>query len=757
MVVVVAGALLSYWRFWHRDEARSCLKAVEQETSAVAVTICQAEYERTHDPAAGVRLADAYRRTGNAKAALALSNELLVTDGRADALHILGQIATAQKRYDAAASALEEARKLHREQGLRGKVAQDALALAEVQVRRELLVEALGTLDECIREADGAHDAQTEGYCHLAAGRVLGYVGYFEEAERELGAAQSKLKRDWDMAWVLYELGNLHQLEVRDKQRSNKNGQAANEFRQALVLAQRERLTTLVLSIHLNLAYSLAEAGQPDEAEGYLKAAGELDREGTHAVDRSQLAARIAYHRGNLALASSVNERVYPSIDSEDDKMVVAVMQARIALASKDHDAAARWARRGIEIAEKQRLVQPAELRRWLLASRREPYEVLFEILAESGRVEEAVEVFDAWQGRSLLDVMARPRPDSTQRLTDTASKVRGLERWLPVVSSAPFMAVSRRAVLEPLRRIDLIAFVVVDDDVWRLTASRGKLRLEWIASLASPSNFSNDLDLLRGNATKGDVADQLGKLLLPEDVARPSTEPLYVVLDARLGLFPVAALRRGGRVLAAVRPVLLTPRLPVAAACRARADIQSATILGDAQSNLPAARDEASLVASLFKATPLLGEAATSDALFAARPGSLLHVAAHAVAPATGNAVGGILQLHDRVLSAAEIASRQLSPVLAVLSGCETAADHDPELAGSLATAFLAGGAGHVIATLRPVADQDALEVTQSFYGMDGAADPVRALAKVQAKLADTPNKAWSEFVVLGAGACLP
>jgi tetratricopeptide (TPR) repeat protein len=748
-VVVVAGGLCWYSR---RPKALDCATAARESTDAMAVVVCQQEYERGRRPATGALLANALRRSGDLTAAAALANELLATEARADGLYVLGQIAVTQKRLDDASSALEEARKLHRAKSQRRELAKDALALAEVQTRRNRYDESLVTLDDCIAEARSAPDTTTEGYCHLAAARVLAYVGYFDEARQELDRAEPQLAQDRDLAWLWHERGDLDQDAVRGPSRRGLNERAAGSFEKVLALATRAGIPKLVLTAHLNLAYSLAEIGKPDDAERHLAEAGVLDREGRYESSRAQLAARIAYRRGDLALASSINERVYPSMDGDDDdRIVIAVMQARIALASNDLAAAERWARRGVEIAEKMRAAQKAaELRPWVLASRREPFELLFKALALAGRTEDAITVFDLWQGRTLVDTMARPSTEPAQGLVSMATKIRNLGQWLPKVSSAPLVHDDGRAAIDTLRKskIDLIALAVADGDVWRLTASRGRFRLDRLGPL---DELRDKQDRFIAAPTDPALADELGALLLPGDVVRTTDEPLYVVLDAPLAALPFVALRHGGRPLIAARPVLRAPRLPAAASCGAHPDGGHTLILADAAGNLPDARKEAALIASQLKTTPLVGELATAAALLAAKPDSLLHVAVHAGV----DAGGGVLKLYDRALSAPEITASRISASLVVLSGCSTAQAADPELAGSLSTAFLAGGSGHVIATLRPVSDPGALELTRRFYSSGGVADPVRALARIQAELAAGDSKDWPNFAAFGAEVC--
>lgn len=755
LVVAFGGGLAAMvvnWKGCRSARELDCATAAKTVADGEAVVICQREYGRTRAPRTGAVLANVLRRSGQAAAAAGLANNLLNTEARADALQILGKIAVAQNRLDDAVGALQEARKLHREENRHGEVAKDNLALAEIHNRQDQFAEALQSLEECITDARRASDAITEGYCRLAAGRVLIFVGYFEAADQELERAKPLLTLPREQAWLWYEQGNLHQEAVRRTDRRPQEEQAVNAFQRALAYAEQTGATELALTVHLNLAYSLAELGRTDEADRHLAEAGVLDLDKAYENQRTQMAARIAYRRGNAGLAYSVNERVYESIGEDDDKIIVSMMQARIALASNDLASAERWARRGVETAEKIRNAQTvAELRPWVLSTRREPFEVLFTVLARADQKDEALEVFDQWQGRTLLDTMARPRSDLTSGLSSTASKVRGLGLWLPSASRAPLLAYDGRDVIETLRKqkIDLVALAVAEGDVWRLTASRGELRIDRLDSF---ERFRGRLDRFISAPTDPAPADELGALILPGDLVRETREPLYVVLDAPLAALPFAALRRNDRPVIAARPVLRTPRLPTTATCASRSGLDGAVVLADVAGDLPDARRESSKVASLFKATPFVGAAATSTALFAARSDSLLHVAVHAEVDG-----GGFLRLHDRAVTAPEISASKLGPALVVLSACSTARSSDPELAGSLSTAFLAGGSTRVVATLRPVSDAGAHEVTSRFYQADGVKDPVRVLAEVQKELAGTGNKDWPSFAVFGGDLCTP
>jgi tetratricopeptide (TPR) repeat protein len=740
------------------SSATDCRAASRSMSPGAAVVVCRQEYDRTKSPITGAYLADVLRRSSRVNEAGALANDLLSTEVRGDAYQILGKIAWSENRIDDAVAALQQARRLHREHGNHQELARDDQALAEIQSRADQYAEALQSLDECIAEAKIPRDKLTEGYCHLSAARALIGAGYFDVAHQELDRAAPLLSADRDLAQLWHWRGTLELEMVRGPLHVAHNQQAVAALEHAFEYATRAQFTSLVLNLHMRLTYGLAELGRVDEADRHLQEAGSLDSNRDYVSQRAQLEARIEYRRGNLALAFSLNERLYPHIDEDekDEQIDVCVMQATIALRTRDLDAAIRWGQRGVEIAEKIRSAQKlSELRPWVLASRREPFEVLFTAFARAQRIKNAFAVFDRWQGRTLVDQMARPSSEPSQSLANTAARVQRLGQWLPVVSSAPLMANDGAAATATLDKIDVIALAVAQNEhemgeVWQLTATHGQFHLE---SLGLFDQLRDRLDRFMSAPTDALLAGELGARLVPDDMARKTSEPLYVVLDATLAALPFVALRKHEQPLIALRPVVRTPRLPVANLCAAPLDADGALVLADAAGDLPDARRESRKVATLFRTTPLLGAAATSTALFAAKSGPLLHIAVHADV----DAGGGVLKLHDRAVSAPEISAHRLGPSLVVLSACSTARSWDPELAGSLSTAFLAAGSLRVIATLRPVTDAGALELTSRFYEARGANDPVHVLAEVQSSLAQSGNKEWPNFAVFGREACVP
>jgi CHAT domain-containing protein len=112
-------------------------------------------------------------------------------------------------------------------------------------------------------------------------------------------------------------------------------------------------------------------------------------------------------------------------------------------------------------------------------------------------------------------------------------------------------------------------------------------------------------------------------------------------------------------------------------------------------------------------------------------------------------------LVLSDREVSALEIAARRQGPSLVFLSACESGSSESSALSGSLAAAFLAAGSQQVVATLRPVDDQRAQNLSTEFYRAGGVQDPVKALALVQARLSRTEDLEWPQYTVFGQDLC--
>lgn len=725
-----------------------CADAVHDKRPDIA-QVCQREFQRTQDPATGLLLAKALHSDGDLAAAKWIATRLLATPVRSDAIYLLGLIARTEGNDEFAKTALEAARKLHHSEKRPGQLARDDGVLAMVLTDRSEFAEALRLIDECITQAQLDGDAILQYYCHLAAAKTLIHVGFRSAAQRELDTATPLAASDVARSDLDYQRGSY-------AQDWGEHASAIALFEKALKQRNRPQDFLWILKTELNLAYAHAEQKQIDEAQRHLKNATLLDPDSKKEPGRTWVAAQIAYRQHDLTRATSLTEKYFKLVGPDDsvdrdDRLDVAILQAQIELERNDLGHAAHWARRAVELAEGVRGAQSVlELRPWVLAKRRAPYELLFTALARSHQIEAAAMAFDEWQGRTVQDALARPRPPASLDYRGVADQVTRLGTWLRVASEAPFArSPDRDSVLRTMRDIDLLALIVANNDVWVLTANHGPPRLARVAALAEIQEL---VDNFRGHpTTEIKLASDLGALLVPDAFFRKTPEVLHVLVDGRLGGLPVAALRHGATALISMRPIVRVLRLPETR-CVHVARSGPATVLAAPGDKLPNAQREAEQVAALLHTTSKVGAAATKAALFAAARDGVLHVAAHG----TIGMDGAALVLGDGEVSALEISAHQRAPSLAVLSACDAATSDDLELAGSLAAGFLGAGAQHVVATLRPVSDAGALEITTRFYLANGVADPARALATAQAALVPTPNTDWPYFTVFGPDVCL-
>jgi hypothetical protein len=386
-------------------------------------------------------------------------------------------------------------------------------------------------------------------------------------------------------------------------------------------------------------------------------------------------------------------------------------------------------ARRAIaDVAKLASSQPPIELRSWLRTRRRIPSELLFTSLARRGDAAGALVAFDRYRGVDVLADLVRadgaPSPPA-----GIAFPTSELARLLPpLAGSALATPASERAVLDAARTASLLVLVVANSELWRITGDAGQLQVIRIGAL---SELRPVLDRFRAAPGDRTAASALGALLIPPELARPSTQVLHVVLDEALAWLPVAALRIADRPLVAARPIV-QPARPSDASCVPRPPAGGRVIVIDTHDDL------APRISSVWPA-------ATRAAVFDATRSDVLHVA---VATAH-DSLGDALIVRDGRLHALEIAGHGSSPARVVL------APRDPAPGGTapLAMAFLAAGADQVIATVRPVSREATERLADLLYHVD-TTDLARALAQIQAAGDDDDLLGFAAF---GHATCKP
>lgn len=225
--------------------------------------------------------------------------------------------------------------------------------------------------------------------------------------------------------------------------------------------------------------------------------------------------------------------------------------------------------------------------------------------------------------------------------------------------------------------------------------------------------------------------------LSLPPSSGRPA--PAELAFAGFGGVAPTEAVAGTARALLA-RRLALRP-LP---ASRAEVERAAAAVGGSARLALDADATEAALVA--------LAPAGVR----------VLHVATHALADERLTEGAALLLAPgdggDGLLTAAEIAALDLPVDLAVLAACRSALGDatDGAALGSLTGAFLAAGAGGVIASLWEVGDAaSAVVMEQLYHELGRGRRPADALTRVKRRLRADPRWAdpavWGAYVLVG------
>ncbi|HRC55824.1 MAG TPA: CHAT domain-containing protein [Kofleriaceae bacterium] len=726
------------------ERERDCRQTARVATDAVTVLVCQEEYARASDPQVGALLANALRRSSDLRGASAVANSLLSTPARADALVVLGKIALTEKRYHEAQRLLELAADLHSRSLQHRAEGRDWLALGNVFYIRQDLLASLQAVDRAIHGARKSGDREGEILSHVSASRAFSTLGHFPAAIAEVERALSISETVKERAWSIYESGNV-------QQEFGNFHQGAVHIERALALATEAQLGSLILSLHLELADCLTETGELEGAAHHLEAAKVIDTTGRLMAERIALEGRLAARRGQAEQAERLLEQSLSITDPEELTEVndLTISLARLALQRGDFARAEKWARRATTSVRKlQEKNSPPLFRSLLLARYRTAHELLLLALARAGRADAALLALDDWQQQAaFVSLVPEATASASITLRDAASEVATIDRLQTALAQRRRDEV-KSSVSFPaeLARGASLALLVLEGELWRISVHSGATHLTRLGRMADLSR--QFFDRLRVEPLNLELTSAIGRLLVPLELAVRTSRPLQLWLDDALVPLPIEALRINGAPLVSLRP-LVRVRRPLTTSCVALPAAKRATVIADAQGDLPAARGEATRAAARFASQSKHGADATKAALWSADATDLLHVAVHGEA----SEEGGALLLHDGPVKSLDIATHGRAPPRVLLTTCVSAIA--PGGHYSLATAYLAAGAHQVIATLRPISDEGAALISTRLYEAGAALDPVRALAKVQAELAATDNQDWPYFAAFGRETC--
>jgi CHAT domain-containing protein len=338
-----------------------------------------------------------------------------------------------------------------------------------------------------------------------------------------------------------------------------------------------------------------------------------------------------------------------------------------------------------------------------------------------------------------------------------------------------------------------LLDYLVLDSTVAVLAVSSDTARLvrlpvtadtlrRWVERLRRPlmTTYSGRIDLARARFDAGTAADLYSALITPLKEALRGKQRLLIVPDGplhELAFDALVAARSTGadaaNNAAAMRYLidafeveyLPSPAFLRAPAQRTRSPSLAAARLLAVSYNAPGGEAELAGLREVWpreRTTLLQGPAATEHAIKPAMARfGIIHFAVHAQAD-VHDALASHLSLvadsiDDGFLHVNEIADQRLTASLVVLSACETQAG--PILEGEgvmgLARAFLASGAGSVVATQWPVGGETATLMREFYRRLAAGEAPITALRAAQLLLRTSGRFThpfyWAGFELIG------
>lgn len=461
-----------------------------------------------------------------------------------------------------------------------------------------------------------------------------------------------------------------------------------------------------------------------------------------------------------------------------------------LARSAGDSRAATRAVRAGLRILDEHASALGAtDLRARSAAHRAELSELGLRIALESGR---PARVFE-WAERGRANRLAnRPlRPPEDPELVALLAELRGTLARLPGGHGADR---ARQALLErqirdrarlspgaprppvrPVKPADLalgdaalVEFVQLNGTLHALSLVDGVLRLRLVGATAAVASSVDRITF---------ALRRLAHRTAPAAVRAAARQLLRATAatldDVLLRAFP----ELGGRQLVVVptgplhsvpwsvlpscsgRPVTVSPSATLWHSAAARRSAGLGAVSVAAGPELRGAYEEAQAVAALHGTTPLVGDAATVEAVLkAVATADVLHLAAHGRL-AVDQPLLSDLRLHDGPLVVHDLEQLDRAPRTVVLASCDSGRSvvcTGDELLGLSAT-FMALGTAQLVASVVPVPDRETTPLMIAFHrNLAAGQPPAVALATAQESFRDDETGSFvaaAGFSCLGAG----
>ena len=566
---------------------------------------------------------------------------------------------------------------------------------------------------------------------------ALNDVGDLHFARRLVEEAKQIVPRSEKRAWssILSNEALLHFQEER-------YAMAIHRSRQALELIPATDLGQLRRSVIHNLVLSSLALGRVEDARAYFEQIPRSERLSPRLVyelRRAQVLSAEGRDRDAIVTVKDVLESARGTGWEWD---LLNRLARSLEATGQTQEAFAAYEAAAVKTESIRRAVPTLDLKVWVAAKYREPFERMFVIEATNGNHREALSILERIKGRTFIE--AYMRGSSELSLIDPALRAR---QRMAVAASLANSEMSR-SIDAGIPQEVWLAYLVVDDELWAASRSNGIVRIGRRPIRADA--LRRLVDRFTAGGYPEEVAAELGRALLPADFQPSPGTTVYVAADGPLQRVPFAALTRKGQRLVEDYDFAYIPSLFYLNGPVLDGGASEPFVLATG-GDLPAAREEAEWVAKRLAVTPRLGEVATTAVLRDAVDTELLHFAGHSV-QANGDAW---LELSDGRVYASSVVELGLRPRMVVLASCMSAVPPGTEMWGSLAASFLASGTQNVVATLASVPDDVARSFVRDFYRAEGRTRPWRAVAEVQRRLLrrEESAKIWAPFVYLGKG----
>lgn len=675
---------------------------------------CALAYDKTGDPELGALAAVGAFYSGQAEAGERLLEQLGDSPAAGIAWRAAGDLRTSQGDRARAANAFKTALRLHEaaaDHAGSARVLLSLSSLAWVAADYDAAGGLAARAEASARRADSQKLLVSAAKQHAA---IYYDVGAYDAMRTALDSLRSAVGPDHPN--LLVSEGLIHLDEGRASL-------ARARFAQALEAMDPDDATSRRAAL-LNLVQADIQRGKPDRGLTHLQAAEQLATTDNQKTAVAVLRARLTNALGQPEQALSAARGALAADVARDWRWELELEAGRAALALGDSAGGEAHLLAAIDVLEDIRAGNDrADYKQALLARKRAPFDALVELYVAADKPEPALAIAEKARTRTLVEAIVQSSTAPVEQATTRATEA-ALDRGRAALGEAT-------AVIYYRTRSHYHRIVATRDAV---SASRLPTGAGDIDRMARA---------LRANPNDRDIATRLGAALEP-----PAARVLYLVVDGALADAPLSAVRVDGQYLVQRSDLAIAPSLGVLgslATADNAATTAPAVVLGDPLGDLPAANDEARLVAERLGATAHVETAATLEAATAARP-RVLHFAAHA------DRVG--LRLADHTLTARDIIERGIAADLVVLATCRGAERREGGLLGSLAGSFLIAGSRAVVATTRSVDDADSRQLVLAMYSTgDPSGAPASALGAAQRQLAaqNVPPSRWSTIATIG------